>query len=751
VNKHWITGAAIIGLAFLVFVVDALLPEVESTWVFYLPLILLTIRLYNWHAGLLLMIGCSIFTCAAPLAAIQASDPSTEVVNRGLALVAIWLTVSVVKSMRQQSAEAMESQAKQAEQSMRLQLSESVAHLDEAVLVTDSNLDWPMASIAFANPATTRITGYRLSDLIGNTPQLFHDDRDDDTVFDAIRSRLAAGRSFQGRLVIQRRDGEHRDVEAVIAPVRDENDGLTNCVVVLRDTTDLIRTAAALRESEEQMRLAVEAAGIGTYVVDYSANRVHFSPRLLEMLGRPSAVDMTQEEVNQLLHPDDLAQITADSETAFASGINTNIAREIRVYWPNGELRWHSFFGQIEFRDSPKGRQPFRHIGASIDVTDRKRAEIALKQLNETLEKQVAERTSELLEKEARLRAILDTAVSAIVTIDELGVIQSANPATERLFGYTTKELIGQNVKLLMPSPYRDEHDQYLGNYLATGIKHIIGAGRELPALHKDGTEFIVELSVSENTVGPRWYTGILNDITRRKALERQLVQSATQEEQRIGRELHDGVGQELTGLGLLAGALVQRLQHKTQSERQTAEKLATGLERVHEQIRLLGRGLAFAELDAAGLEVALRELAQRITEQSGIACEFACTEPVKVADKYAAKHMYRIAQEATSNAMRHGQPNRIGIALHQGPSGVRLTVQDNGTGLPSSEDVEGVGDGMGIATMRYRAETIGGTLHVGPAEGGGTIVSCVVPWRVGRAKESPQTRATTSENSHRR
>ena len=111
---------------------------------------------------------------------------------------------------------------------------------------------------------------------------------------------------------------------------------------------------------------------------------------------------------------------------------------------------------------------------------------------------------SDLNERQARLEAILNNAVDAIITIDKQGLIDSANPATEKLFGYENSELIGQNVKLLMPNPYRDEHDGYLKNYVETGLKKIIGIGREVIGQRKDGSTFPMHLAVSEIVLGDR-------------------------------------------------------------------------------------------------------------------------------------------------------------------------------------------------------------------------------------------------------
>ena len=129
---------------------------------------------------------------------------------------------------------------------------------------------------------------------------------------------------------------------------------------------------------------------------------------------------------------------------------------------------------------------------------------------------------------EARWRAVIDSAVDGIIVIDAHGSIEAFNPAAERLFGYTTAEVLGRNVNMLMPSPYREEHDTYLARYLATGRAKIIGIGREVQGLRKDGTTFPLHLSVGQITIdGERKFTGILHDLSARVQMEGQLREQA--------------------------------------------------------------------------------------------------------------------------------------------------------------------------------------------------------------------------------
>jgi PAS domain S-box-containing protein len=135
---------------------------------------------------------------------------------------------------------------------------------------------------------------------------------------------------------------------------------------------------------------------------------------------------------------------------------------------------------------------------------------------------------SALRDMNERLRAILETAVEGIITIDGRGIIESFNPAAEKTFGYKAHEVVGKNVKVLMPSPYREEHDGYLGSYARTGHARIIGIGREVVGRRKDGSEFPMDLAVSEvRLAGQRLFTGFVRDISERKRAEAQLVELA--------------------------------------------------------------------------------------------------------------------------------------------------------------------------------------------------------------------------------
>ena len=168
--------------------------------------------------------------------------------------------------------------------------------------------------------------------------------------------------------------------------------------------------------------------------------------------------------------------------------------------------------------------------------------------------RQLERANQSLVEAEQRMRAILETANDAIVTVDASGVIQTTNAAAERIFGYEADELIGKNVDMLVPSPWRTEFSEALGGQQAAGNGALNGTNREFQGLRKDGAIVPLEVAVSEAVPG-KMFTGIIRDTSRRKQLEREVTEVAAAEQRRIGQELHDGVSQELTGLVMMATA----------------------------------------------------------------------------------------------------------------------------------------------------------------------------------------------------
>lgn len=388
---------------------------------------------------------------------------------------------------------------------------------------------------------------------------------------------------------------------------------------------------------------------------------------------------------------------------------------------------------------------------AARDISERKRIERALVKAREDSEIRGQSRTADLSaaneqlkqeishrhqteqalrDSEAQIQAMLHTAADAILTISERGIVTSFNPAAENMFGYRAEEVIGRNVKMLMPEPYFSEHDRYLQSYLRSGKAKIIGIGREVLGRRKDGYTFPLDLAVSEvransepRAAEQRTFTGIARDITERKRLEREILEISDQEQLRIGQDLHDGLGQQLTGVAFMVKVLAEDLAAENSSLAESAKKIARLVQDAIARTRDLAHGLSPVGLETRELAPALSELARSTHEIVGVPCAFICNRPVAPDETAANVHLYRIAQESVNNAIKHGKAKNISIQLSIADGKGLLVIADDGIGLRRRTRAR---HGMGMRIMAYRATMIGASLMIqpGPASSG-TIVTC--------------------------
>jgi two-component system CheB/CheR fusion protein len=277
-----------------------------------------------------------------------------------------------------------------------------------------------------------------------------------------------------------------------------------------------------------------------------------------------------------------------------------------------------------------------------------------------------------------------------------------------------------------MSTPHREQHDGYLDNYKHTGHAKIIGIGRETFARKKDGTLFPMDLSVSEVKLSDRRiFTGFVRDITERKRLEKEILEISEREQRRIGQDLHDGLCQHLAGIEMLAQVLAQKLGSKSKDASARATEIAKAVREGISQTRLLARGLSPVTLEAEGLMSALTELALNTEKMFRVRCVLDCPEVVKFDDHAAATHLFRIAQEAVSNALKHGKAKNISIRLIESATHLNLRVDDDGIGFPENFSA---GTGMGLRIMQTRIGMVGGTLTVERQADAGTSVIFAAP-----------------------
>jgi PAS domain S-box-containing protein len=348
----------------------------------------------------------------------------------------------------------------------------------------------------------------------------------------------------------------------------------------------------------------------------------------------------------------------------------------------------------------PEGKKNQRVLLAIEDVTLQR--------------KQDAEK---LRQSEERLRVVFESSPFGIATIKAPeGTLLRANPAFQKMLGYTEDELRGRPFLQLIHPADAKNHTEAVKAFLENQSSRSFLENRYC---RKDGSIMWGRLAVAAAFI---YHVIIIEDVTDLKKMEREIADLAMEEQRRIGQELHDSAGQELIGLAYMARSLVNSLAEKALPEWEIANKVVEGTGRALNQIRLIAKGLVPVEVDAGGLMAALADLAARTTELSGVECTFICKKPVSVHDNNAATHLLRIAQEAITNALKHGSPARIQVTLVAEGGSLVLRVVDDGKGIktPHAES-----QGMGLRTMQYRADHLGATLTVGRSPSGGTQVTC--------------------------
>lgn len=217
--------------------------------------------------------------------------------------------------------------------------------------------------------------------------------------------------------------------------------------------------------------------------------------------------------------------------------------------------------------------------------------------------------------------------------------------------------------------------------------------------------------------------------LERSQKLEKEIINISEREQQRLGRDLHDGLGQYLVAIGMAADSLKDDLEKESLRGAREVGRIADLLHQAVIRTRELARGLSPVDRHEGGLEAALEELATSATQLSGISCSFISDGPASGQDPVRSLHLFRIAQEAVNNAIKHARPKLIVIALEAGEDHLALRVSDDGQGLKEPNDA---GGGMGFNIMRYRARMIGGNLEISPNFPTGVVVSCSMSGETG-------------------
>jgi two-component system sensor kinase FixL len=358
---------------------------------------------------------------------------------------------------------------------------------------------------------------------------------------------------------------------------------------------------------------------------------------------------------------------------------------------------------------------PAMVMATIYDISARKQAERALQ------------------DSEQRMRAVFETAVDAIITIDDRGVLERLNPAAQRMFGYSEDEVRGKNVSMLMPSPDRERHDGYLAHYLHTGEKRIIGIGREVQGQRRDGSVFPMELAVGEMRVsGRRMFTGLVRDITERKRMENRLRELAVhlekikeQERTRIAQEIHDELGGLLTGIKAYINVAIERAGDRSDPLLRDVQGLAQD---AIETVRRVITDLRPSVLDQLGVWAALEWYVEQVQQRTGLhcTCEIAPQAAELELDTERSTMLFRVAQEALTNVVRHAEASEVRLTAAREKGAVLLTIADNGKGIDKAHLL--TKESFGIMGMHERTRGFGGVLTISGTPDKGTVLQLRLP-----------------------
>jgi hypothetical protein len=469
---------------------------------------------------------------------------------------------------------------------------------------------------------------------------------------------------------------------------------------VALDVDERQRAEAELAEQRVRLRLALDSARLGLWDWDRPTRRLVVDERFCEILGEPPEALAEEPFLLERLLREEDRQRVQQAIRSCTDGESSGYSVHGRLLRRDGRTVDVLMQGAVSGR-SPDGR-PSRLTGLLADVTETERA----RQLT---------RMSEEIAKVGSYEVDLVTGAIAW------------SEGTYRIFG--------------MPASYQPDRESTVRLIAPSSrerIRTLFRAARrsgapfdtELELRRGDGTSVYIRMTGRvENFEGrPVRLYGIAQDVSARKQLERELLEVANREQQRLGSELHDGLGQELAGVSMMLEALAQQSGNTQPALRAQLDRLRALITQSIASTRALAHGLAPVSLRRGGVESALGMLARQVEMTGGVhvGLDLAVEVPLHL-DEVAGTHLYRIAQEAVGNALRHGSAQNIEIRLSTLPGTLELEITDDGSGVPAGGPAI---EGFGLRSMRYRAQALEGTFSIGPSPGGGTQVRVHCPLR---------------------
>jgi PAS domain S-box-containing protein len=540
-----------------------------------------------------------------------------------------------------------------------------------------------------------------------------------------------------------RADGSEFPIEASISQVTVGDEPLLT--VIVRDITERVeaedrvrRAQAAVREGEARLEAIVRSAMDAIITTDEEQRVVVFNATAERMFGCPAA-----------------QAIGAPLERFIPPRLRTQHRAHVDAFVRTGETSRRMGVQRALWALHADGTEfPIEASISHATVAGRKLLTVILRNITERLsaEREIRRSHQDLRESEARLEAIVRSAMDAIITVDGSQRILLFNAAAEKLFGCSAAEAVGAPLDRFVPVRFRERHQEHVERFSRTGeTARRMGLQTKLAGLRADGTEFPLEASISHAVVGgEQLLTVILRDITGRVNAEQQIERAHNElrelavtmqevreaEQRRIARELHDELGQALTALKMDVDLLEATLPPERADLAERAAAMRELLDFTVATTRRISADLRPLVLDDLGLGAAAEWLMHNVVQRAGLAWSLyldpACTE---LGEPYASA-LFRIMQESLTNVARHARAHSVDVRLERAGDAAVLQVADDGIGIdPTAPPKAG---SFGLRGINERALLLGGSVEVRGRPGEGTTVVASIPFGTAGARRKP-------------
>jgi len=573
------------------------------------------------------------------------------------------------------------------------------------------------------NTGAQKIYGYTEAEAVGKPISMLVPPELPDEENKILETLKSGDRIEHFETVRVAKTGKRINVSLTLSPIKDSNGRTVGCSGIARDISERKLAEEALRASEERLRLAQQAARIGTFDWNIQTGVNTWTLELEAVYGLPpGGFGGTQTAFENLVHPDDRAGVIKLVDAAMKSGQPTQ--GEWRVVWADGSVHWIAGRWQV-FMDA--SGEPSKMIGVNVDVTERKLAEEARLEVNRALEAQAAL----LQSREELLKIFVKHVPAAVAMLDrDMRYLQVSDRWCVD-FSLDSSQLLGRSHYEIFP----DIPDRWKQLHRRALAGETLRADEDRWDREGGTTWLRWEIRPWQNLDGlPGGVLIFSEDITHRKHAEeallgmgRKLIEAHEQERTRIGRDLHDDFVQRLALLSIELGAVQQDVPDAVSELRTRIGALRDQTAQITDDVQLLSHELHSSRLEYLGIVGATKNFCQEFSERQKVEIDFQSGDLPTALPTELSLPLFRILQEALRNAMKHSGVKRFEVRLWGSTGEIHVTVSDLGVGFDPGAAMES--SGLGLTSMQERLRLVGGDLSINSQPKRGTTIHARVPF----------------------